>query len=127
MKAKSEACPSSVILFTIRLFSRFCSRWDLGITKLKLMNYQTEHQTMGREERTELITERLSLRVVLIFVVIHSPCKHALRKELAMKRSVDDLELSDGQRRKSARITHIGFLSSPWSGFRQLKHRVQKR
>ena len=113
MKAKSEACPSSVILFTIRLFSRFYSRWDLGITKLKLMNYQTEHQTMGREERTELITERLSLRVVLIFVVIHSPCKHALRKELAMKRSVDDLELSDGQRRKSARITHIGFLSSP--------------
>ena len=82
---------------------------------------------MGREERTELITERLSLRVVLIFVVIHSPCKHALRKELAMKRCVDDLELSVGQRRKSARITHIGFLSSPWSGFRQLKHRVQKR
>ena len=82
---------------------------------------------MGREERTELITERLSLRVVLIFVVIHSQCKHALRKELAMKRAMDDLELSDGQRRKIARITHIEFLSSPWSGFRQLKHRVHKR
>ena len=39
------------------------------------------------------ITERLSLRVFL-FVVIHSTCKHALRKESTIKRSVDDLELS---------------------------------
>ena len=78
------------------------------------MNYQTEHEAIGREERTELITERLSLRVVLIFVVIHFPCKHSLRKELAVKSSVDDLELFDGQRRKSASI--IGFLSSPWIG-----------
>ena len=45
------------------------------------------------------ITERLSLRVFL-FVVIHSTCKHALRKESTIKRSVDDLELFDDQRRK---------------------------
>ena len=43
------------------------------------------------------ITERLSLRVFL-FVVIHSTCKHALRKESTIKRSVDDLELFDDQR-----------------------------
>ena len=49
------------------------------------------------------ITERLSLRVVL-FVVIHSTSKHALRKESTIKRSVDDLEVFDDQRRKSARI-----------------------
>lgn len=55
MKAKSEACPSSVILFTIPQFSRFYSRWDLGITKLKLMNYQTEYETMKQwDERSEL-------------------------------------------------------------------------
>ena len=50
------------------------------------------------------ITEKLSLPVFL-FVIIHSTCKH-----------VDDLELFDDQRRKSARIM-IWFLSSPWSGF----------
>ena len=58
------------------------------------------------DDRSELmrITKRLSLRVVLIFAVIHSPCKHALRKK-----SVDDLALFDGQHGKNARI--IGFCS----------------
>ena len=49
------------------------------------------------------ITERLSLPVFL-FVVIHSTCKHALRKGSTIKLSVDDLELFDDQLRKSARI-----------------------
>ena len=84
--------------------------------KLKLMNYQTEH-----EANSVRITERLLLRVVLIFAVIHSSCKHALRIESTIKRSVDDLELLYSQRGQSARI--IGFLSSRWSGFRQLKQR----
>ena len=52
------------------------------------------------------------------FAVIHPTFKHAPWKESTIKRSVDDLELFDDQRRKSARI--IWFLSSPWSGFRQL-------
>lgn len=86
----------------------------------ELINYKTE-----LEANSVRITERLSLRVVLIFAVIHCPRKHALRKESMIKRSVDDLELFYSQRGKSARI--IGFLSSHWSGFRQLKHRVQKR
>ena len=34
---KSGAFPPTVFLFTIRFFSRFYSRWDLGIMKLKLM------------------------------------------------------------------------------------------
>ena len=49
------------------------------------------------------VTERLSLRV-FFFAVIHPSCKHALRKESTIKRSVDNLELFDDQRRKSARI-----------------------
>ena len=53
------------------------------------------------------ITERLSLRVFLFsffFAAIHPTFKHAPRKESTIKRSVDDLELFDDQRRKSARI-----------------------
>ena len=63
------------------------------------MNYPTEtdHKAMGR------ITERLSLRM-FFFAVIHPTCKHALRKESTVKDPVDDLELCDDQRRKSARI-----------------------
>ena len=56
---------------------------------------------------------------VCFFAVIHPTCKHVLRKESAIKRSVDDLEIFDDQRRKSA-----DFLSSPFS---PVKHRVQKR
>ena len=51
------------------------------------------------------------------FAVILPTCKHALWKESTIKDPVDDLELFDDKRRKSARI--IWFLSSPWSGFRQ--------
>ena len=71
------------------------------------------------------ITERLSVLPLPVlffffFAVIHPTCKHALRKESTIKRSVDDLELFNDQRRKSARI--IRFLSSPWSGFRLLSN-----
>ena len=38
------------------------------------------------------------------FAVIHPTCKHALRKESTIKDPVDDLELFDDKRRKSARI-----------------------
>ena len=52
------------------------------------------------------ITERLSLGVFLsfFFAAIHPTIKHAPMKESTIKRSVDDLELFDDQRRKSARI-----------------------
>ena len=69
-------------------FYNFTATEIWGIMKLKLMNYptETEHEAMG---------QRLSLPVFL-FVVIHSKCKHALRKESTIKHSVD--ELSDNQR-----------------------------
>ena len=66
------------------------------------------------DDRSEMrITERLSLRMVLIFNVVHSPCKHPLWKESTIKRTVDDLELYEEKKKKSASIT--GFLSSSWS------------
>ena len=46
------------------------------------------------------ITERLSLLVhFFFFAAIHPTFKHAPRKESTIKRSVDDLELFDDQRR----------------------------
>ena len=66
------------------------------------MNYptETEHEAMGLR-----ITERLSLRVFFFFfAAVHPTFKHAPRKESTIKRSVDDLELFDDQRRKSARM-----------------------
>ena len=46
------------------------------------------------------VTERLSLPLLFFFfAVIHPSCKHALRKESTIKRSVDNLELVDDQRR----------------------------
>ena len=45
------------------------------------------------------------LRVFFFFfAIIHPTCKHALRKESTIERSVDDLGLFDDQRRKSTRI-----------------------
>ena len=63
------------------------------------------------------ITVRLSLPVFL-FVIIHSTLKHALRKESTIKRSVDESELFDEQRRKFARI--MSWLEWIPSAFRQL-------
>ena len=44
------------------------------------------------------IMERLSFQVFFFFAVMHSTCKHALRKESMIKRSLDDLQLFDDQR-----------------------------
>ena len=71
---------------------------------------------MGQRQRTQ--DHGKVIFAFFFFAVIHPTCKQALLKESTIKRSKDDLELFDDQRRKSARI--IRFLSSPWSGFRQL-------
>ena len=87
-----------------------------GYHKIKVNELPDRNWAWSDGTKSELrITERLSLPVFL-FVVIHSTCKHALRKGSTIKLSVDDLELFDDQLRKSARIV-IWFLSSPWSGF----------
>ena len=86
-----------------------------------LMNYptETEHEAMGQRQLTEDHGKVIFASVFFFFfAAIHPTFKHAPWKESTIKeRCVDDLELFDGQRRKSARI--IWFLSSPWSGFRQ--------
>ena len=83
------------------------------------MNYPlTEHEAMGQRQRTEDHGKVIFASVFFFLAVMHPTFKHAPWKESTIKRSVDDLELLDDQRRKSARI--IWFLSSPWRGFRQL-------
>ena len=69
------------------------------------MNYptETEHEAIGKRQRPEG-HGKVIFASVFFFAVVHPTCKHALRKESTIKRSVDDLELFDDQRRKSARI-----------------------
>ena len=75
------------------------------------MNYptETEHEAMGQRQRTEDHGKVIfaSIFFFQFFAVIHPTCKHALRKESTIKRSVDDLKLFDDQRRKSARIMYF--------------------
>ena len=66
------------------------------------MNYPTETE-MGQNQRAG-DHGKVIIACVFFFVVIHPTCKQALQKESPIKRSVDDLELFDGQHRKSARI-----------------------
>ena len=69
------------------------------------MNYptETEHEAMGQRQLTE-DHGKVIFASVFFSAVIHPTFKHAPRKESTIKRSVDDLELLDDQRRKSARI-----------------------
>ena len=70
------------------------------------MNYptETEHEAMGQRQRTEDHRKVIFASISLFFVAIHPTFKHAPRKESTIKHSVDDLELFDDQRRKSATI-----------------------
>ena len=68
------------------------------------MNSPTETE-MGQRQRTGDHGKVIFASVFcFVFVVMHPTCKHTLRKESTIKCSVDDLELFDDQRRKSARI-----------------------
>ena len=86
------------------------------------MRLSTKRWDKGSELR---ITERLSLRVfvclfvcfVVVVVFLPSYIPHVSMHFEKSRSPVDDLELCDDQRRKSARI--ISFLSSSLSGFRQ--------
>ena len=64
------------------------------------MNYptETEHEAMGQRQRTE------DHGKVIFASVFFLPSYIPHLKESTIKRSVDDLELFDDQRRKSARI-----------------------
>ena len=81
------------------------------------MNYptETEHEEMAQRKRKVTMKGYLCECFLFFFAVIHPTCKHA-RKEPTIKRSVDDLDLFDDQRRRSARIINL-ILSSLWSGF----------
>ena len=75
--------------------------------KKKLMNHPTEtgHEAMAQRQRTEDHGKVIFASISLFFLAAtHPTFKHAPGKESTVKRSVDDLELFDDQRRKSARI-----------------------
>ena len=91
-------------------------RWDKGselrITSLRSKRFFCSCPSFLDEPREEtLATQARGSRkgylreyFFFFFAAIHPTFKHAPRKESTIKRSVDDLELFDDQRRKSARI-----------------------
>ena len=77
--------------------------------KYKLVNYptETEHEAMGQKQRTE---DHGTVIFASVFFFLPSYIPHLSmhleksRRLILFKRSADDLELFDDQRRKSARI-----------------------
>ena len=120
--------------YTMRPFLLFYSRWDLGIMKLKLINYpnETEHKAMGQRQRTEdhwkVIFASVCLFVCLFccccccFAVIHSTCKHALRKESKSCGRFGTLRWSAP---KKCQDHFIFVIIVEWIS--PVRHRVQKR
>ena len=128
MKSNSEARPSTVFLFYYTSIFTVLQPLGSGMKK-KLMNYpaETEHEAMG--QRQHWGSRKGSLRVFVFvcfvfFAVIHPTFKHAPWKESTLKRSVDDLECVDDQRRESARIIWFFVITVEWIS--PVKHRVQK-
>ena len=108
--------------FPFLLYVHFYNLKPLGSGYHEIKVNELPDWEMGQRQRTEdpgkIIFAASVFCLFFFFAVIHTTFKHAPWKESTIKRSVDDLELFDYQRRKSFRI--IWFLSSPWSGFRQL-------
>ena len=69
------------------------------------MNYQaeTKHEAMGQRQRNENHGKVIFANLFFGLSYIPNVSKH-FAKSRTIKRSVDDLELFDDQRRKSARI-----------------------
>ena len=81
------------------------------------MNYptETEHEAMGQRQRTEDYGKVIFASVCLFFFAVMNPSfKHAPWKESTIKRSVDDLEFVDDQRRESARIIWFLVITVEW-------------
>ena len=118
MKLNSEARPSTV--FLLYYASIFTILQPLGSGYHEIKVNELPEWDWAQSDGTKAANWG-SLKGYLcecfFFAVILPTCKHALWKESTIKDPVDDLELFDDKRRKSARI--IWFLSSPWSGFRQ--------
>ena len=94
--------------FTIRSFLQFYSRGDLGIMKQKLMNYPTaSYWDWAWSDKTKAANWGSRIFASVVVVVF---CRHTSH----MSRRLNILWTIW----KSSRI--IWFLSSPWSGFRQL-------
>ena len=119
MKSNSLARPSTVFLFYYTSIFTILQPLGSGYHEIKVNELPDWDWAWSDGTKAANWGSRKGyLCECFFFAVIHPTFKHAPWKESTIKRSVDDLELFDDQRRKSARI--IWFLSSPWSGFRQL-------
>ena len=119
MKSNSEARPSTVFLFSFTSIFTILQPLGSGYHEIKVNELPADWSWSDGTKAANWGSRKGYLcECFFFFGVIHPTLKHAPWKESTIKRSEDDLELFDDQRRKSARI--IWFLSSPWSGFRQL-------
>ena len=119
-KLNSEACPSTVFLLYYTSIFTILQPLGPGYHEIKVNELRNSWDWPWSDGTSAANWGSLKgyLFKCFFFAVIHSTCKHALRKESMIKHSVDDLQLFDDQRRKSARI--IWFWSSLGSGFHQL-------
>ena len=119
-KLNSEACPSTVFLLYYTSIFTILQPLGPGYHEIKVNELRNSWDWPWSNGTSAANWGSLKgyLFKCFFFAVIHSTCKHALRKESMIKHSVDDLQLFDDQRRKSARI--IWFWSSLGSGFHQL-------
>ena len=111
--------------FSFLLYVHFYNFTDAGIWVSWNYPTETEHEAMGQRQRTE---DHGKVIFASVFFFLLSYISH-LSMHLEKSRRLSVLwtiwNFSMISSRKIARI--IWFLSSPWSGFRQLKNRVQKR
>ena len=125
MKSNSEARPSTVFLFFYTSIFRILQPLGSGYHEIKVNESPEDWVWSDATKAANWGSRKGYLCEFFLFAVIHPKFKQAPWKESTIKRSVDDFELFDDQRRKSARI--IWFLSSPWSGFRQLSTACKSR
>ena len=119
MKSNSKTRPSTVFLFYYASIFIIIQPLGSGYHEIKVNELPADWAwTDGTKAANWGSRKGYLCECFFFFPVIHLTFKHTPWKESTIKRFVDDLELLDDQLRKSARI--IWFLSSPWSGFRQL-------
>ena len=125
MKSNSLARPSTVFLFYFTSIFTVLQLLGSGYHEIKVNElpdwdwaWSDGTKAANWGSRKGYLCECFCFCFCFFFAALYPTFKHAPWRESMIKRSVDDLELFDDQRRKSARI--IWFLSSPWSGFRQL-------
>ena len=122
MKSNSEARPSTVFLFTIRPFLWFYSRWDLGIIKLKLMNYptETEHEAMGQRANWGSLKGYLCQCFYLSSYIPHVSMHFEKSRRLSILSTIWNFPIISAKKGQDHDLIFVIFVEWIPSGFRQL-------